>query len=117
MLDLGRLRVVQPPETVIVVEFFEIDLELQFSQNPFSDSSAFTCVRPSRTVTFEAAKQTREILIRREDYVQRDAFVDVIEQRAGLPQRKLFSFSWTNPEVKVKLAEDVGNFLCYLGAL
>lgn len=46
------LRILQPPETVIIVEFFEINLELQFSQNPFSDSSTFTCIKPSKSITY-----------------------------------------------------------------
>lgn len=59
MQDLSLLRIIQPPETVIVVEFFEINLELQFSQNPFSDSTTFTCIKPTKSVTFEAGKETK----------------------------------------------------------
>jgi hypothetical protein len=53
-------------------------MELQFSENPFSEVTTFTYIKPSKSITFESSKETKELLIRRSDYILKDAIVDVI---------------------------------------
>lgn len=117
MIEEGaQFRVVQPADTQITVELFQVNLEKFFSEYPFDDNLNFTSVRSSRSQVFPAAAKTQEILIRRSDYPElTDVAVEVIELKRGLPPRKVGSFWWGSSEVRVKLSENSGTLQVYVG--
>jgi hypothetical protein len=81
-------------------------LELYFSENPFSEVSTFSAIKPSQQLVFEAAKDIKENLIKRSDFTEiKDAVVEVTEHREGLPPKKVSSFTWINPCISLKIDE------------
>lgn len=54
------------------------------------------------------AGESREEKLKRQDNMK-DLIVEVYSTSEGLPSRKVTSFLWTNPKVKVKVNESRGN--------
>lgn len=74
-----ELRISIPPNTKIEVFFFSINLELYFSEFPFSSFKDFSTVKPLNTVTFAAGKSREETISRPAD--AKDIMVEVYESK------------------------------------
>lgn len=68
MQESGQFKIIQPADTFIKVEIFELNMELYYSTFPFAEISTFTSIRPSYEVHYEKKSETTEIAIKRSDY-------------------------------------------------
>ncbi len=57
--ETGQFKIIQPHDTTILVQFFEINLEVFFSNYPFYDYKTFTSVKPSHSKEFPANSETK----------------------------------------------------------
>jgi hypothetical protein len=55
----AQFRVIQPADTQITIEFFEINLEKYFSDYPFYEYRTFTSIRPSHYKVFPASSESK----------------------------------------------------------
>jgi hypothetical protein len=98
------IRIIQPAGAKIVIDVIEMNLELYFSEYPFDDVSTFNSIRPSKQIVYEEVKETIEHSIKRADFESmKDVSVEITEHREGLAPKKISSFTWSNPEIKVKI--------------
>ncbi len=82
---------------------------------PFSESNAFTFIKPSLVKVFPPSNETQEIIVRRSDYPNlKDATVEITATKSNLPPKRITSFSWANPEVKVKANENAGSLQVFV---
>ena len=73
-------------------------------------------MQPSIGLDYDGKKETSEIVVKRADYPNvRDATVTIIENKPGLPPKKVSTFTWSNPEVKVKTNENTGTIQVFVG--
>lgn len=100
----GQFKIIQPADTFIKVEIFELNMELYYSTFPFAEISTFTSIRPSKEIPCVKKPETTEIIIKRSEYPNiKDATVEVTEYKEGLPPKSVSIFTWSNPDVKVKI--------------
>ena len=84
-------------------------MELYFSEYPFDDVATFNSIRPSKQIVLEEVEETKEQILKRSDFAEmKDISVEVTELREGLCPKKISSFNWINPDVKVKIEEKEG---------
>lgn len=84
-----------------------MNLELYFSDAPFERGSSFSAVKADKVIVYEKG-DPREERIKREENMK-DIMVEVYATGENLPSRKITSFLWTNPKIKLKLNENKGN--------
>jgi hypothetical protein len=97
------LKIIQPANTILTVELIELNLELYFSESPFDSLTAFSSVKPSKNILFAAEEQVREQIIQREEHQSmRDMLVVIVEHKEGVKPKTVESFTWVNPDIKLK---------------
>lgn len=101
------IRISIPAQTKVEVLIFPLNLELMFSDNPFEEVESFSAIKPKKTIVMDSGGPRDEKVIRDEDL--KDAIVHVYSTVEGLPARKVSSFIWENPKVKIKVNEKRGN--------
>lgn len=90
-------------------------MELYYSTFPFAEISTFTSIRPSKEISCEKKSETTEIVIKRSEYPNiKDATVEVTEYKEGLPPKSVSIFTWSNPDVKVKINENQGTLQVFV---
>ena len=68
--------------------------------------TTFNSIRPSKQILLEEIEETKEQVLKRSDFAEmKDISVEVTELREGLSPKKISSFNWINPEVRVKIEE------------
>ena len=92
--------------TKVEVYFYDINLELYFSDYPFAQVQSLSVVKPKEVKAFESGS-TREERIAFED-VQHlgNMIVEIYEFKEGVPALKIGSFFWANPKIKVKISQN-----------
>ena len=54
VVNLGsEIKINRPANVTVTVNFYEIDIELYFSEFPFSDITKFSAIKPTKFVKFE----------------------------------------------------------------
>jgi hypothetical protein len=52
----SEVKINRPAQVKVVVNLYEIDIELYFSEFPFSELAKFSAIKPTSTTTFEGAE-------------------------------------------------------------
>jgi hypothetical protein len=107
------LKINIPAEVKVEVRFFEINLEMYFSEYAFSEVKSFSAIKPSSLVTYPAGLSRTETLLR---IKAKNIIVEIYEFKKGVAAKKITSFLWSNSQVKVKINENEGNS-CLIQAL
>lgn len=112
MVNAGKeIKINRPANTRVVVNFYKIDLELYFSEYPFEDVKISSAVAPTKSVELNGAEFKVE-KIERKDYEDlENMIVEVYEYKPNVAVKKITSFLWTNPDVKIKINENLGTIL------
>lgn len=100
------MRISIPPNTKIEVFIFSINLELYFSEYPFSEFKDFSTIKPMQSISYAAGNSREEKLSRPEQV--KDMVVEIYESKEGKPAEKLDSYHWAHPDLKIKLNESKG---------
>lgn len=111
------LRLTIPSDTKVEVSFYDVNLELYFSDYPFDEIKSLSVIKPKMSKTF-APGQTREEKVAFSEVEHlNNVIVEIYEFKEGVPSSKIGSFFWVNPKIKVKLSQNEGNFSLISGTL
>ena len=82
VVNLGsEIKINRPAKVTVFVNFYEIDIELYFSEFPFSDITKFSAIKPTKHKTFEAGEFKVEKLDRSIVEGLKNVFVEIYEQK------------------------------------
>lgn len=105
-----ELKISIPANTKIVVNLYQINLELYFSEFPFEkEVTTFSAVKPSQALEFDSLKDFRTQVVKRDQFNKlKDVIVEIYEYKKDVPAKKVSNIFWVNPDIKVKISENEG---------
>lgn len=77
----SEIKINRPAKVTVIVNFYEIDIELYFSEFPFSDITKFSAIKPTKFETLEGHEFKVEKLDRKYCEGLKNVFVEIYEQK------------------------------------